>query len=35
MLAPFRGFWDTQSEVDRVLTARGDQEVADERTFRK
>jgi hypothetical protein len=35
MLAPLRGFWDTQSEVDRMLTARDDQEVADEQTLRK
>jgi hypothetical protein len=26
---------DTQSEVDRMSTARDDQEVADELTFRK
>jgi hypothetical protein len=35
MLAPPRGFWDTQSEVNCMLTARGDQEVVDEQTFRK
>ena len=28
-------FWDTQSEVARMLTARDDQEVADEQTLRK
>jgi hypothetical protein len=35
MLAPLVDFQNTQSKVDRMLTARDDQEVADEQTFRK